>query len=84
MANQVLLKNTFDPLLKKTKAQFVELKKELDTNHIRRAEVLLRAQENVPKGTWSKDQIDDLTMLLEAVANLFNMVSELANRVRDD
>jgi hypothetical protein len=83
MADQVLLKNTFDPLLKKTYAEFVEFKKELDTNHTRRA-VVLRAQESVPKGTWSQDQLDDLNTLLKAVSDLFNMVSELANRVRDD
>ena len=35
MADQVLLKNTFDPLLKKTYAEFVEFKKELDANHTR-------------------------------------------------
>ena len=77
--DQILLKN-FDTVLKKTDEKLNQFEKELNHNRVAWA----TQGASIRQGTWTKDQIDDLRILFDAVDNLRSAVAEMAARVRDD
>jgi hypothetical protein len=67
----------------------VKLKGEFDNrlrnsgNNLRQFQQRLLLEKGKPK-VWSPAQVDDLFLIFNAIADLGQAVSELANQIRDD